>query len=356
MIFLQSHQMHNINKTQEAASVSKQTTQTSPSHLPSDIMQLQKTIGNQAVMQLLNRRHANRSAGNHHVIQRVLSLDNADFSGVTKIQYLGGAEGAYLVSDGSGEVVVKIGNAMDSTVMAYNLAKDFGIKIPSSRYLELNTGAGAALIAKAAELNKQLEGKLKGAEGITMSEYVEGDTLKHFKNKGLEDEKVSAFRKNPDNFVQLGRMLVFDAAILNGDRFKLEGSSEANSGNLMIANNRPVGIDQDFAHMDEYSTAGEVVEGYGPSYFAKNLTSLLSDPKGMAAALVKKMVGEGYVLFKDMDAPIALGIGQGIEILKGLADKGNLRLEKLIAWSKTFKPDSDLEADKVREYWNSLIG
>ena|GEM_PF-2832510 len=323
----------------------------------SHIMQLQRTIGNQAVAQLMRRPPAAAvSAAPSAVIQRVLTLDNADFSGVSNIRKLGGnAEGAFLIDDGTGKVVVKISDSADSTVMAYNLAKDFGIKIPSARYLELNTEQGQMLIEQAGKLNKELEGRLQNAKAITMWEFIPGDTMDHFKNKSVDDEEVQQFRQNPENFIKLGKMLVFDAAILNEDRFKIAFDQPMNAGNLMVAGNQPVGIDQDFAHIDGDSSPQSNLEDYGDMVVSK-MQPLLADPDALAARLVTKMVKEGYALFADQEEPIAAGIQMGIVILRNLADTKNLRLEKLIEWSKTFTPDNKLDPETVRGYWNGLLG
>jgi len=296
------------------------------------------------------------------VIQRILTLDNANFSEVNNIEKLGGAEGAYVIEEGSRKVVIKIvvkvddKDMIDSTVMSYNLAKDFGVKIPSARYLKLDTEEGRVLIAKAKLFPAlDLASKLEAANAITLYEHIPGETLRHFENKGLEDEEVKEIRGNLNNFVDLGKMLVFDAAIFNIDRFKVElGDTLANPGNLMIANNQMVGLDQDFARFDNYFSPGENLSGYEATY--SNFKALLSDPEILAQTLVEKMVTEGYVLFEGMNEHIAVGIREGIKTLKELADKDNPRVEELIEWSKTFNPDTDLETEKVKEYWNWLIG
>ncbi|MCD1258920.1 hypothetical protein B5M42_008730 [Paenibacillus athensensis] len=322
-----------------------------------NMMHLQRTIGNQAVAQMVRRTSAAAvSSAPAAVIQRALTLDNADFSGVTSIKKLGGnAEGAFLVDDGSGKVVVKISDSAESTVMAYNLAKDFGIRIPSARYLELKTESGQMLIEQAGKHNKELESKLEGAKAITMWEFIKGDTIDHFKNKSVDDKEVQQFRQNPENFIKLGKMLVFDAAILNEDRFKIAFDQPMNPGNLMVAGNQPVGLDQDFAHIDGDSTPQNNLEDYGDIVVGK-LQPLLANPDALAVQLVSKMVKEGYALFADQQDPIAAGIKQGVVILRNLADTKNLRLEKLIEWSKTFTPDSKLDPDTVRGYWNGLLG
>ncbi|MCR8656574.1 eCIS core domain-containing protein [Paenibacillus endoradicis] len=320
-------------------------------------------------MQLLSRSNTDIAiTTTRHVIQRALTLDNADFSGVNNIRKLGGAaDGAYLVEDDSGKIVVKVvakvdnTEGIDSTVMSYNLAKDFGVKIPSARYLKLDTEEGEAFIDKANSYpDIDLAKKLKGANAITLWEYIPGKILEEFKGRALEDEEVKKFRENTENFVNLGKMLVFDAAILNGDRFKVESDQEANPGNLMIADNQPVGLDQDFAHIDNLFSPGETLslndkDDYGHMFVTK-LKPLLSNPAELAQKLVAKMVKERYVFFSGMDRHITEGIQLGIETLKVLANKDNLRVETLINWSKTFKPETDLETDKVKAYWNSLIG
>lgn len=294
------------------------------------------------------------------VIQRVLTLDNADFSGVTRIQKLGGAEGAYLIEEGSSKIVIKVDvkiddkDTIESTVMSYNLAKDFDIKIPSARYLKLDTEEGQILIDKAKEYPElDLAKKLKDASSVTLWEYIDGKVLGDFKDKGLEEDEVFQFRENPENFVDLGKMLVFDAAIFNIDRFKIETDQVANRGNLMIAGNQPVGLDQDFARFDNFTTPGENIAG--AEWFASKMKPLLSNPEVLAKRLVEKMLKEHYFLFIDMEEHIASGIREGIDILRNLADEENPRLEDLISWSKTFNPDTDLETEKVRAYWNSLI-
>lgn len=294
------------------------------------------------------------------VIQRVLTLDNADFSGVTRIQKLGGAEGAYLIEEDSSKIVIKVDvkiddkDTIESTVMSYNLAKDFDIKIPSARYLKLDTEEGQILIAKAKEYPElDLAKKLEDASSVTLWEYIDGRVLGDFKDKGLEEDAVFQFRENPENFVDLGKMLVFDAAIFNIDRFKIETDQVANRGNLMVAGNQPVGLDQDFARFDNFTTPGENIEG--AEWFTSKMKKLLSNPEVLAQLLVEKMLKEHYYLFIDMEEHITGGIREGIEILRNLANEENPRLEDLISWSKTFNPDTDLETEKVRAYWNSLI-
>ena len=319
------------------------------------VMQLQRAIGNRLVGQLLSQRNNKAAGGGSRVIQRALTLDNADFSNVTKIERMGGkAEGAYHVTDGSGNVVVKIDSDTASIVMAYNLAKDFGVKLPSGRYLEVASAAGAKLKEKAATLCPELHGKLNTAKSVILWEHITGDLLNYFKQKPFSDDKAGELRKSRDSFVEIGRMLVFDAAIMNTDRFKVESGAHANSGNLMFAHTKPVGLDQEFGKADpSYSIRTNLRDS---EELANMLNMYLSNPDGLAKELVRKMVSEGYYVFTGQQEPIAEGIRAGIAILTRLADRGNTRLDTLVAWSKTFKPDSDLQVDDVRRYWASIIG
>lgn len=280
-------------------------------------------------MQLLSQSTNTPSSTTNQVIQRVLSLDTADFSEVNKIEKKGGAEGAYLVEDVSGgKVIIKTvvnideKEMIDSTVLSYNLAKNFGIKVPSARYLKLDSEEGRLLIEKSSAFQDlDLAEKLRGASAITLWEYIDGKTLGEYKNKGLSDEKVIEIRSNLKNFFNIGKMLVFDAAIFNIDRFKVElGTTEANAGNLMFSNNQLVGLDQDFARYDDVSTPGENFEGYNATY-GTLFKELLSDPDSLAERLVNKMVEEKYYLFTNMKGPISEGIQEGKIILKELAEE-----------------------------------
>jgi hypothetical protein len=189
---------------------------------------------------------------------------------------------------------------------------------------------------------------------VTLWEFIPGDTLGYFRARGLSDEKVAAFRDDPENFIALGRMFVFDAAILNEDRFKLAFNAAANSGNLMVSGNEPVGLDQDFAQVDQHETPGTNLDDYG-GMVAGKMQALLADPNALATALVKKMVAEEYYMFTGMEELLATGVAQGLKILRGLAAEQNVRLETLVAWSKTFNSETDLDANAIRGYWNSLL-
>ncbi|MDT8998194.1 DUF4157 domain-containing protein [Paucibacter sp. APW11] len=287
-------------------------------------------------------------------VQRVLTLDNADFSEVNQIRKLGGAaEGAYLVSDGDGEVVVKIAEGIDGTVLAYNLAKDFGVATPKGRHLTLDSDAGRALLAKAETLSPELFGKLTAASSVTLWSMVRGQTLGQLGTAvGGEQGAI----EGEANFQQIGRMLVFDAAILNEDRFKLAFNLATNAGNLMVQDRAPVAIDQDFANIDKDpdSSRNEQIDNYG-EMMASRLQALLADPDAMASALCKKLSGEGYKMFAGQEAPIAAGIRQGIAVLRTLAADDNQRLPTLIGWAKTFDASSDVDAGKVKSYWRSLL-
>jgi len=297
------------------------------------------------------------SVNNIQLVQRVLTLDNGDFSEVNKIEKIGGnAEGAFLISDGSGDVVLKISEDIDSAVMAYNLAKDFGINTPKGRYMSLKTLSGITLIEKAQHLLPGLAVKLEAASSVTLWSLVDGAPLKGHQNKGPEDASTKRFMDNPTNFEELGRMLVFDAAILNVDRFKIESGAEANAGNVMIEHDKPVAIDQDFASIDklEDSTPSEQIETYG-QYVSSKMQPFFSDSKALAVRFCQKMEHEGYPMFKTQEVHVKAGINQGIVILKNLLHDANPRLEKLIAWSKTFKPDTDLNLAAIKAYWKTLL-
>jgi hypothetical protein len=288
-------------------------------------------------------------------VQRVLTLDNADFSQVSSITKLGGnAEGAYLVDDGGGgAVVVKIAEGIDSTVMAYNLAKDFGVTTPKGRYLLLNTPSGEMLCVKAKQHSPELFAKLSKATSVTLWSLVKGKTLGTL-GPAVGAEKGAII--GDANFEQIGRMLVFDAAILNEDRFKLATGQSANSGNLMVQDHAPVAIDQDFANVDKDPTSSrnDQIDDYG-TYFSGKLQPLFSKPESMAGALCQKMVQEGFLMFEGQEQHILAGLISGIAILRNLLEGSNDRLPTLIAWAKTFDAKSDIDETKVRKYWESLL-
>jgi hypothetical protein len=293
------------------------------------------------------------------VVQRVMTLDNADFSAVNEIKHLGGnAECAYLVSDGIGKLVLKADTGIDSAVLAYNLAKDFKLTTPNARYLTLNGSPGETLKQKAQTLCPALYNRLKGKAAVTLWSLVQGGTLADLKMKGSDDKKSFATNENAQ---ALGRMLVFDAAIMNGDRFKIEyENTPPNSGNLMIEDNKPVAIDQDFAKIELNSKPGEQLVEYGER-FTNLLKGLLNDPKVFATKFCDKMASEGYIFFSDekqkkqVVREVESGITNGIDILRQLMNEKNPRLEKLVQWTKTFKSDTDVTVDKIRTYWQGLL-
>ncbi len=198
--------------------------------------------------------------------------------------------------------------------------------------------------------NAELAGALETSKGVILMEYVEGKTLGKHKNASVESAEVRQFQSNPENLKKIGRMVVFDAAILNSDRFKLEFGGAANSGNLLVGQQGPVGVDQDFAKIGEE----DALEDYKDMFVAK-LKPLLADPAALAAALVAKMEREGYALLTGGEKLIETGVKQGIEILGGLAAKSNNRIEKLVEWAKTFVEGSGLKSSPIREYWNELL-
>ncbi|MGH2457631.1 MAG: hypothetical protein ACRDIY_02050 [Chloroflexota bacterium] len=283
-------------------------------------------------------------------IQRDLDLDNPDFSGNIKMAKLGGnAEGAFLFSEGSQNLVVKPADAPDRTVLSYNLAKDFQVDVPKARFLTLESPQGKILLQKAAGKeggNAELAGALEKSKGVILMEYIEGKTLGKHKNASVESAEVQQFQSNKENLAKIGRMVVFDAAILNSDRFKLEFGGEANSGNLLVGKAGPMALDQDFAKIGEE----DALEDY-KDQFVKKLKPLLADPAKLAIALVAKMEREGYALLTGGEKLIEEGVRQGIEILGGLAAKSNNRIEKLVEWAKTFVDASGLKSSPIREYW-----
>jgi hypothetical protein len=274
---------------------------------------------------------------------------------VTSITKLGGnAEGAYLASDGSGQLVVKAGDAPDRTVLAYNLAKDFKVDIPSSRYLPLDSPEGAGLLSKAKDSkvgNSDLAKSLAKVKAAILMALVEGKTLGKLKGlSGETSEDVQKLQSDPENLKTIGRMVVYDATILNADRFKLEFNAPANSGNLMVSQGRPVGIDQDFAKLGDE----DALEDY-KDMFVSRLKGYIANPAKFAADLVEKMKAEGYALFANAEKFIEQGIIQGVDILKGLAKDSNTRLEKLVEWAHTFVSASTLKTKPIREYWKELL-
>jgi len=87
------------------------------------------------------------------VVQRIGDLDDPQYETATEIKFLGGnPEGVFLVSDGKKSIVVKPAAEADCTVLAYNLAKDFQVRILSARQATLESPQGAALFEKAAAL------------------------------------------------------------------------------------------------------------------------------------------------------------------------------------------------------------
>jgi hypothetical protein len=121
----------------------------------------------------------------------------------------------------------------------------------------------------------------------------------------------------------------------------------------MVSGNEPVGLDQDFAQVDQHETPGTNLDDYG-GMVAGKMQALFADPNALATALVKKMVAEEYYMFTGMEELLATGVVQGLKILRGLAEQ-NVRLETLVAWSKTFNSETDLDANAIRGYWNSLL-
>ena len=317
------------------------------------LQRLQASHGNQAVQRFLAHSLAT-SAVSRARIQRDLDLDNPDFSGNIKMTKLGGnAEGAFLFSEGSQNLVVKPADAPDRTVLSYNLAKDFQVDVPKARFLTLDSPQGKILLQKTASKeggNTELAGALAKSKGVILMEYVEGKTLGKHKNASVESPEVQQFQANKENLTKIGRMVVFDAAILNSDRFKLEFGGEANSGNLLVGKGGPMALDQDFAKIGEE----DALEDYKEMFVAK-LKPLLADPAKLAIALVAKMEREGYALLTGGEKLIEEGVRQGIDILGGLAAKTNNRIEKLVEWAKTFVEGSGLKSSPIREYWNELL-
>jgi len=305
------------------------------------------------------------SGNSNAPVQRVLTIDNADFSGVNDVKNLGGAaEGAFLISDGPGKIVIKIADGIDSTVMAYNLAKDFGVATPKGRYMDLSNESGKILKKRAVELNTkdsiELAGKLNTAKGITIWSLVEGDTIDKYKQKkGDESEagidKEESFKANPENFIEIGRMFVYDMAILNIDRFRLGTEIGMNAGNIMIENDKPVAIDQDFANIDKKdSKPNQQLNTY--KTFMNDLIVLLKNPAELASQLCLKLVYiDEMPMFDGKENEVEIGIKEGIDILRGLASDSNSRLADLIAWTKTFRPDTDLDVANIKTYWKSLL-
>ena len=64
---------------------------------------------------------------------------------------------------------------------------------------------------------------------------------------------------------------------------------------------------------------------------------------------------EGYPVFITQAPHVGAAIKQGSVILKSLFDDAKPRLEKLIAWSKSFKPDTDLNLKDIKGCWQKLL-
>ncbi|MEM7094865.1 MAG: hypothetical protein AAF567_17810 [Actinomycetota bacterium] len=291
----------------------------------------------------------------------MLTIDNPDFTGNIVIERLGGAEGAYRVSEGESSIVLKIADAADKTALAYNLAKDFNIPVPSARWMSLDSPAGAALKAKA---SGELKSALDGASAVILHAFVDGVTIGDAKDESGFDWGVLGTTANRE---LIGRLLVFDAAVLNFDRFKLETQTPTNSGNLMIAGggNDLVAIDQDFAK----AGSEDVLHDFG-AHFAAKLQEILKNPQQAAERLVKKLAGEGYALISEEGtADVAAGIEAGLLVLRDLSDEHNLRLDTLVEWSKSFVAETEqqsetassereqdhLEVAAIRDYWQRLL-
>ncbi len=303
------------------------------------------------------------SASNSNQDSRILGFSSVDFSKIDEVEKIGGnAEGAYRISDQSGSIVVKIAESIDSTVMAHNLSKDFGINTPEGRLLSLNSPAGKILQEKANELNPELATKMENASSVTLWSLVNGQTLEKLQIN-TEDESIENFTQDPVNFKTLGRMLVFDVAILNEDRFKVIFNVEANMGNLMISDSKPIAIDQDFAKIDpkifpdDVIRPGEQLEDHKEKFLEKiKEGDFFSNANEMANVLCNKMANEGYFMFLGKETNVEDGIREGIDILRGLLDNNSTRLEDMIKFVKErFHEGTDLNVENIRSYWKGLL-
>lgn len=286
------------------------------------------------------------------VVQRIGDLDDPQFETATQIKFLGGnAEGVFLVGDGKNHIVVKPADAADRTVLAYNLAKDFNVRIPSARQVTTGSPQGAALLekAKALEPSGRLAKGLASTGSAILMDFVPGEKLNELANY------TSAFNEDM-SMETIGRMLVFDAAVLNVDRFKLESGALANPGNVLVSASGPIGIDQDFAKINPPGFGDDdTVETYGPMIAGKMATKL-QRPDALAAELVNKLLAQGIQLLSPEKAitAVARGITAGVLVLKQLMAKSNTRIEELVKWAHTFVKGSSLKSEEVREYWAAL--
>jgi hypothetical protein len=284
-------------------------------------------------------------------VQCIGDLDDPQFETATEIKFLGGnAEGVFLVGDGKRSIVVKPADEADRTVLAYNLAKDFQVKIPSARQVTLESAQGSALFERAAVLEKtgRLARGFKAAGSAILMDYVEGERLDKLRS-------YSSHFNNEASLETLGRMLVFDVAVLNIDRFKLESTAPINPGNLLVTGQGPIGIDQDFAKINSADFGNEdSITEYGPRIVG-TMADKLKNPETTARELVKKLISQAIPITNEETARAAIsrGIAAGVHVLKGLL-ASTTRIEQLVRWAETFVRQSSLKSEEIREYWRAL--
>lgn len=305
-------------------------------------------------------------------IQRKVTIRNADFSEVTAINFLGGVSGgAYRVSDNENSVVVKVvvrkANKDDlepdfpvsGTALALNLADDFGIRTPDGAQLVLDSPQGRTLKEKASKLNKKLEGQLATASSVILWEDAgDGSFAKlNVLGQNYNETQATAFAAKDESFEEIGRMIVYDAAIINGDRIRMEG--ELNSGNILLSGSSPVAIDQDFGKGDPTSSMLEnVTDASDDSAYSLSgkMKPYFQNPKAAAEHICGHLISKGYEVFKGKEALVEKGLRQGLVILQNLSGEDNERLQELLEWSSQFDGIEGLNTRQIKSYWRKLLG
>ena len=137
------------------------------------------------------------------------------------------------------QVIAKFSEHMNSDILAYNLAHKFRVIVPKQTSLPLSSVlaetfiAGIKKVAKACLPNTpqkkaavtfydqltEARARLKQRNGILLMEKVKGTSFQKWIKASRP--KIDCAKVGRESLIMLGRMLVYDAAIMNTDRFKL---------------------------------------------------------------------------------------------------------------------------------------